>query len=162
MVKELGPGFRLTLVFTLLTGLLYPALMTGLSELVFPKQANGSLLTVDGKLVGSSLIGQNFSRPRYFHPRPSSAGSGYDATASGGSNLGPTSAKLLRGTTKIDEKQNEIVDFDGLSVRVVNDPVARNSFLSEGSFGWSGAFGTHFWVDRKKKLIAIASSQNLR
>ena len=120
MVKELGPGFRLTLVFTLLTGLLYPALMTGLSELVFPKQANGSLLTVDGKLVGSSLIGQNFSRPRYFHPRPSSAGSGYDATASGGLNLGPTSAKLLRGTTKIDEKQNEIVDFDGLSVRVVH------------------------------------------
>src|SRR5436309_3508438 len=120
MLKELGPGFRLTLVFTLLTGLLYPALMTGLSELVFPKQANGSLLTVDGKLVGSSLIGQNFSKPEYFHPRPSSAGSGYDATASGGSNLGPTSAKLLHGTTKMDDKKNEAVDFDGINLRVVH------------------------------------------
>src|SRR5437899_10621254 len=120
MLKELGPGFRLTLVFTVLTGLLYPALMTGVSEIVFPKQANGSLLTVDGKVVGSSLIGQNFSKPEYFHPRPSSAGSGYDATASRGSNLGPTSAEHLRGTTKIDDKKNEVVDFDGLNLRVVH------------------------------------------
>src|SRR5213593_4616566 len=120
MIKELGPGFRLTLVFTVLTGLLYPAVMTGISELVFPTQANGSLLTVEGKVVGSSLIGQNFSKPEYFHPRPSSAGSGYDATASSGSNLGPTSAKLLRGTIKMDEKKNEVVDFDGLNLRVVH------------------------------------------
>ena len=95
MFRELGPGFRLTLVLTILTGLLYPAVMTGVSELIFPKQANGSLVTVNGKVVGSSLIGQAFAKPEYFHPRPSSAGSGYDATASSGSNLGPTSAKLL-------------------------------------------------------------------
>src|SRR5579862_9520308 len=120
MFKELGPGFRLTLIFTILTGLLYPAVMTGVSELVFPKQANGSLVTVNGKVVGSSLIGQNFSKPEYFHPRPSAAGNGYDATASGGTNLGPTSAKLLHGTTKMDDKKNEVVDFDGINLRIVH------------------------------------------
>ena len=120
MIKEIGPGFRLTLIFTVLTGLLYPAIMTAISEAVFPKQASGSLVSVDGKTVGSSLIGQNFSKPEYFHPRPSSAGGGYDATASSGSNLGPTSAKLLRGTTKMDDKKNEVVDFDGINLRVVH------------------------------------------
>jgi K+-transporting ATPase ATPase C chain len=126
MIKELGPGFRLTLVFTVLTGLLYPAIMTGISEAIFPKQANGSLVTVGDKVVGSSLIGQNFSKPEYFHPRPSSAGNGYDATASSGSNLGPTSAKLLRGTTKMDDKKNEVVDFDGLNLRIVHYCVDNN------------------------------------
>ena len=120
MLKELGPGLRLMIVFTVLTGLLYPAVMTGLSEVIFPKQANGSLVVVNGKVVGSSLIGQPFSKPEYFHPRPSSAGSGYDASQSGGSNLGPTSAKLIRGTTKMDDKKNEVVDFDGIDDRIVH------------------------------------------
>ena len=74
MLKELGPGLRLTLIFTVLTGLLYPAVMTGVSELIFPKRANGSLVTVGGKVVGSSLIGQPFAKPEYFHPRPSASG----------------------------------------------------------------------------------------
>jgi K+-transporting ATPase ATPase C chain len=120
MINELGPGLRLTLIFTILTGLLYPAVMTGVSELIFPKQATGSLVTVGGMVVGSSLIGQPFAKPEYFHPRPSAAGNGYDATASSGTNLGPTSAKLLRGTTKMDDKKNEIVDFDGINLRVVH------------------------------------------
>jgi len=120
MLKELGPGFRFTLIFTVLTGLIYPAAITGVSQLLFPTQANGSLLTVDGKVVGSSLIGQVFAKPEYFHPRPSSAGGGYDATASSGSNLGPSSSKLLRGTIKMDDKKNEIVDFDGISLRLVH------------------------------------------
>jgi potassium-transporting ATPase KdpC subunit len=132
MLKELGPGLRLTLVFTLLTGLLYPAVMTGVSELIFPKQAKGSLVTVNGTVVGSSLIGQSFSKPEYFHPRPSAAGNGYDATSSGGTNLGPTSAKLLHGTTKMDDKGKETVDFDGISLRIVHYCV-ENSIPYESS-----------------------------
>jgi potassium-transporting ATPase KdpC subunit len=120
MIREIGPGFRLTLVFTVLTGLIYPAAMTGISQLIFPRQANGSLVSANGKVIGSSFIGQNFSKPEYFHPRPSSAGGGYDATASSGSNLGPTSAKLLHGTTKMDDKNNEVVDYDGINLRVVH------------------------------------------
>ena len=120
MIKELGPGFRLTLAFTILTGLLYPAVMTGLSELIFPRQANGSLVTVNGNVVGSSLIGQSFAKPEYFHPRPSAAGNGYDPTQSGGTNLGPTSAKLLHGTTTTDDKGKETVSFDGIEDRIVH------------------------------------------
>jgi potassium-transporting ATPase KdpC subunit len=120
MLRELGPGFRLTVAFTVLTGLVYPTVVTGISQILFPLKANGSLLTVNAKVVGSSLIGQKFSRPEYFHSRPSSAGSSYDGTASGGSNLGPTSAKLIRGTTQTDDKNNETVAFDGISLRVVH------------------------------------------
>src|ERR1017187_7378298 len=120
MIRELGPGLRLTLALTILTGFIYPALMTALSLAIFPRHANGSLVNESGKVVGSSLIGQSFAKSEYFHPRPSSAGSGYDATNSSGSNLGPTSAKLLRGTTKSDDKGKEIVDFDGIEDRVVH------------------------------------------
>jgi len=126
MIKDLGPGFRLTLALTILTGLVYPAVMTAVSEAIFPKQANGSLVTVNGKVVGSSLIGQSFSKPEYFHPRPSEAGSGYDATASSGSNLGPTSAKLIDGTTTTDDKGNQSLGFDGISLRLVHYCVENN------------------------------------
>jgi K+-transporting ATPase ATPase C chain len=95
MWSELLRALRLTIVLTVLTGLIYPALVTGVAGTVFPWQAHGSLVTRAGRTVGSALIGQAFSRPEYFHPRPSAAGEkGYDATASSGSNLGPTSRKL--------------------------------------------------------------------
>jgi len=120
MWNQILPGLRIKLFFTLVLGIGYPLMMTGLSQLLFPHQADGSLLTVHGKVVGSELIGQSFSKPGYFHPRPSAAGAGYDPTASSGSNLGPTSAKLLRGTIKLDDKKNEAVDFDGIDLRIVH------------------------------------------
>jgi K+-transporting ATPase ATPase C chain len=120
MWQQILPGLRIKLFLTLLLGIGYPLAMTGISQLLFPDKANGSLVVKDGTVIGSNLIGQTFSKPEYFHPRPSAAGSGYDATASGGSNLGPTSAKLIRGTTKMDDKKNEVVDYDGISLRVVH------------------------------------------
>jgi K+-transporting ATPase ATPase C chain len=120
MWQQILPGLRIKLFMTVALGIVYPLFMTGISQVLFPKQANGSLISEGGKVIGSELIAQNFTKPEYFHPRASAAGSGYDATSSGGTNLGPTSAKLLRGTTKMDDKKNEVVDFDGISLRIVH------------------------------------------
>jgi K+-transporting ATPase ATPase C chain len=96
MKKNLITAVLMTIATTVLLGVLYPLLVTGLAQLIFPKQANGELIQgKDGVVVGSRLIGQPFSGPGYFHSRPSAAGTGYDATASGGSNLGPTNAQLI-------------------------------------------------------------------
>lgn len=94
-MRHIAPAFRMMLLMTVLTGLIYPGIVTAVCQILFPAQANGSLVKVNGKVVGSALIGQNFSKPGYFHPRPSAAGNGYDPTASGGSNYGPTNQHLI-------------------------------------------------------------------
>ena len=115
MWQQILPGLRLKIFMTILLGVIYPLAITGLSQVLFPHQANGSLITVNGKVVGSELIGQNFSKPEYFQPRPSAAGNdGYDATASGGSNYGPTNQKLVdRVKATIDKFRKDNPDYTG-------------------------------------------------
>jgi len=109
--KHLRPAIVLTLLLCVITGFLYPAALTAVAQLVFPRQANGSIVTVNGRPVGSELIGQAFAAPYYFHPRPSAAGAGYDATASAGTNKGPTDLKLA--DTLIAGAVDRVVKEDG-------------------------------------------------
>jgi len=111
---RLWTAIKMTFVLAVLTGIIYPVLITVVSETVFPYQAQGSLITENGRVVGSELIGQNFNAPNYFHGRPSAAGDkGYDATSSGGSNLGPTN-KTLIDTTR--QRLKEILEQNPGSV----------------------------------------------
>ncbi len=109
MIRHLGTAVRVTIVSIVLLGLIYPLAMTGIAQVLFPSQANGSLVTVNGKVVGSAIIGQLWTKPQYFQGRPSAAGKGYDPTSTGGTNYGPTSKKLIDSTRKTIaqlEKQN--------------------------------------------------------
>lgn len=102
-------ALRVTIVSIVLLGFVYPLAMTAIAAVLFPRQANGSLVTVNGKVVGSSIIGQLWTKPQYFAGRPSAAGKGYDPTSTGGTNLGPTSKKLIdstKATIAELEKQN--------------------------------------------------------
>ncbi|HEY5436659.1 MAG TPA: potassium-transporting ATPase subunit KdpC [Candidatus Limnocylindrales bacterium] len=102
--RQLRPAITLLIVLTVITGFAYPAAILAVAQVVFPSQANGSLIVVDGKTVGSSLIGQAFDQPTYFWGRPSAAGKGNDASSSGASNLGPTSQALIdRITQQVDQ-----------------------------------------------------------
>ena len=112
-MKQLLIALKATLVLTVLTGVMYPLLVTGLAKTLFPAKAGGSMIQVGGRTVGSELIGQRFTKPGYFHGRPSAAGNdGYDGMASGGSNLGPTSQKLadrVSGDVKKFREENPAV-----------------------------------------------------
>jgi K+-transporting ATPase ATPase C chain len=126
--NQLRPAIVLTLVLCVITGLVYPGIVTGLAQVLFPHQANGSLITgADGTVIGSELIGQQFGRPEYFHPRPSAAGAGYDDTLSSGTNLGPTSAKLA--DTLIAQAVDSAVKNDG----VVKGQIPSDMVTSSGS-----------------------------
>ncbi|MCU1364996.1 MAG: kdpC [Ilumatobacteraceae bacterium] len=94
-LRQLRPAFLVAVVFTVICGLIYPMVTLAIGQVAFKDKANGSLITVDGKVVGSRLLGQSFSAPQYFHPRPSAAGAGYDGSQSSGSNLGPNNADFL-------------------------------------------------------------------
>jgi K+-transporting ATPase ATPase C chain len=115
MWEQILPGLRIKIFMTILLGVIYPLAITGICQVFFPHQANGSLITSGGKVIGSELIGQNFSRPEYFQPRPSAAGSdGYDPTSSGGSNYGPVNQKLIdRVKASIEKFRKENPDYYG-------------------------------------------------
>ena len=109
MLKQLNIALRITVVTIVLLGLVYPLAMTAAAQAIFPKQANGSLVTANGRVVGSAIVGQLWTKPQYFQGRPSAAGKGYDPTSTGGTNLGPTSKKLMdatRATIEQLKKQN--------------------------------------------------------
>jgi K+-transporting ATPase ATPase C chain len=127
MFNQLLPALRMTALFTVVTGLIYPAAVTGMCQALFKHQADGSLITKNGQIIGSALLGQNFTKPEYFHPRPSAAGSnGYDATASGGSNLGPTNQKLYdRVKAEADRFRKENPDYRG--------PIPADALTASGS-----------------------------
>jgi K+-transporting ATPase ATPase C chain len=115
MWSQILPALRINIFLTILLGVAYPLAVTGICQGVFPRQANGSLMTAGGRVIGSELIGQNFSQPEYFQPRPSAAGAdGYDATASGGSNYGPTNQKLFdRVKASVERFRKENPDYHG-------------------------------------------------
>jgi K+-transporting ATPase ATPase C chain len=127
MFQQLMPALRMVILLTVLTGLVYPGVVTGLCQVLFKDKANGSLVKVNGQIVGSSLIGQGFTKPEYFHGRPSAAGNdGYDASASTGSNLGPTSQKLYdRVKASADQFRKENPGFSG--------PIPADALTASGS-----------------------------
>ena len=127
MFQQLAPAVRMVLLLTVVTGLIYPGVVTGICQVLFHDKANGSLVERNGHVIGSSLLGQNFAKPEYFHPRLSAAGAdGYDATASGGSNLGVTSQKLAdRMQASAAQFRKENPDYEG--------PIPADAITASGS-----------------------------
>jgi K+-transporting ATPase ATPase C chain len=124
MLKELKPAILITFVLTIITGILYPLAVTGAAQAMFHGKANGSLVERDGKVIGSEIIGQNFTKPEYFHPRPSQ--NTYDAANSGGSNLGPTNPALADRLKKDgDAFRKDNPDFTG--------PIPADAITASGS-----------------------------
>ena len=128
-MKLIRPAIMLVLAFVVVTGFIFPAVIWGIGQAVFPHQANGSLIKDSkGNVVGSELIGQNFAKPEYFHPRPSAAGSGYDANNSGGTNLGPTSDKLINGIP--DDPKTKDTDETYLGIKQLAEQYRKENDLA--------------------------------
>lgn len=115
-MRELWISTRMTVILTVLMGLVYPVVMTAIGRMTFPRQAEGSLIAQGSTIVGSGLIGQSFTSAKYFHSRPSAAGNGYDATSSGGSNLGPTSKALIDSVGK---RIKDVTESEGVTASQV-------------------------------------------
>ena len=123
---QLRPAIVITVLMLVITGIIYPGVVTGIAQAVFPRQANGSLIESDGHVIGSALIGQAFSQPYYFHPRPSAAGSGYVGDSSSGTNKGPTDRKLA--DTLIAQAIDSVVLRDsGVKGRIPGDMVTSSA-----------------------------------
>jgi K+-transporting ATPase ATPase C chain len=123
MRRQLLPALLTLVTFTLLTGLVYPLVITGVTQVAFPNRAEGSLVKRDGKNVGSRLIGQTFTGPQYFHSRPSAAGDGYDAMSSSASNLGPTNEALI---SEVRKRANAYREQNGADGDVPGDAVTAS------------------------------------
>jgi len=160
MIQVILVALRATVFTLVLTGILYPLAMTGIAQVVFPSKANGSLVEQGGKVVGSELIGQNFANPGYFQPRPSAAGqNGYDPTASGGSNLGPTSNKLkdrIGGDLERLRKDNPDAPAEVPDELVTASASGLDPHLSPGAAAWQIpriAAWRHIAPDRIKPIL---------
>lgn len=128
-MKLIRPALFLVLAFVIVTGFVFPAVIWAIGQAAFPNQANGSLIKdAKGSVVGSELIGQNFAKPEYFHPRPSAAGSGYDANNSGGTNLGPTSDKLINGIP--DDPKTKDTDETYLGIKQLAEQYRKENNLA--------------------------------
>jgi potassium-transporting ATPase KdpC subunit len=160
MLKHFGVALRMTIVSIVLLGLIYPVAMTAVAEAVFPKQANGSLVTVNGKVVGSSIIGQLWTKPQYFQGRPSAAGKGYDPTSTGGTNYGATSKKLkdsTQATITTLKKQNPDAKGEPPIDLVTSSASGIDPDISPEAAYWEAprvARARHMSLDAVDRLIA--------
>ncbi len=160
MLRHMGTALRLTIVSIVLLGLIYPLAMTGAAQVLFAKQANGSLVTVNGKVVGSWIVGQLWTKPQYFQGRPSAAGKGYDPTSTGGTNLGPTSAKLMKATkATIAQLEKDNPDASGLPPMdlVTSSASGIDPDITPDAAYWEAprvAKARHMTVDSVRALVA--------
>jgi K+-transporting ATPase ATPase C chain len=154
--NQLRPAIVLALLLCVTTGLVYPGIVAGVAQLLFPRQANGSLvMSPNGQAIGSALIGQSFSRAEYFHPRPSAAGAGYDDTLSGGTNKGPTDAKLA--DTLIAQAVDSAVKLDGaVKGRVPSDLATSSGSGLDPHISPASAFLQVARVARARRLDSAA------